>query len=351
MKVKTFRGESARAVLDQVKSVLGEDAVILNTRNFTEQGQQVCEVMAGVEKNEDQEQEAAYGGQGAVPGWEVWHQELSSLRSRIFSLLKPQIDLECLTPRQRLAMEYLEKEGVSSEILMLIWQKLQNEPEASILSILNKMVHVRPWSRQLWQQKCHALAGPHGVGKTSTVLRLALDIRKNNPDMKICLVNADLHQGKGRLFLKHYCDLSDFEYLEARGAQDWSQVAAKCREFDKVFVDLPGMSRGQDLQTWSTENGLDMLQDMCLHLVLSPVYASRQQQDFVRRFSGPKLAGLIWTKLDEACMFGDLVNIGQETGLPVTLFTHGPGLKNGMLPAREKVLWKIVFQHKLELED
>jgi flagellar biosynthesis protein FlhF len=347
MKVKTFRGASTREVLGQVKEELGENAVILNTRSYSEQGGQVCEVMAGVENEQHLEQGSSAPGQSSVPGWEAWHQEWSRLKSRIFSLFRPQIDLESLTPRQRLAMEYLEQEGVNEDVLLLLWQRLQNEPQASILHILNRLVHVRPWGCKLWPQKCHALSGPHGVGKTSTVLRLALGARQKQPESKICLVNADLHQGKGRLFLRHYAELSDFGYMEARDPSDWQEVAKSSQEYDKLFLDLPGMVKGQELQSWWAEAGLEQLGDVCQHLVLSPVYSSLQLQDFVRRYSSPHLAGLIWTKLDEACMFGDLVNLGQETELPASLLTHGPGLLNHMSPAEEKMLWRLVFQHKL----
>ncbi|MFO8032434.1 MAG: flagellar biosynthesis protein FlhF [Desulfohalobiaceae bacterium] len=351
MKVKTFRGASTREVLDQVKEELGENAVILNTRSSSDQGSQVCEVMAGVESDQDLEQTASVQGQSSAPGWEAWHQELSRLKSRIFSLFRPQIDLESLSPRQRLAMEYLEQEGVNEDVLLLLWQRLQNNPQSSILNILNRLVHVRPWCFQLWPQKFHALSGPHGVGKTSTVLRLALGARQKQPECRICLVNADLHQGKGRLFLRHYAELSDFGYLEAREPGDWQEVARRSQEYDKLFLDLPGIGRGQDLQSWWADAGLGQLGDVCQHLVLSPVYSSLQLQDFVRRYSSSHLAGLIWTKLDEACMFGDLVNLGQETGLPASLFTHGPGLLSHMSPAGEKRLWRLVFKHKLPQEE
>ncbi|MFP4213698.1 MAG: flagellar biosynthesis protein FlhF [Desulfohalobiaceae bacterium] len=351
MKVKTFRGSSTRDVLDQVRTELGEEAVILSNRSYSEQGRQVCEVMAGVENDQELEQAPSKAEDSSWPGWEAWHQEWSRVKSRIFSLFRPQIDLERLSPRQRLAMEYLEQEGVSEEVLLLLWQRLQREPQASILSLLNRLVHVRPWGFEHWPQKCHALSGPHGVGKTSTVLRLALDARQKQPDCRICLVNADLHQGKGRLFLKHYAELSDFGYLEARGYEDWKEVARSCRDYDRVFLDLPGLGRGRDLQSWWSETGLQSLGDVSQHLVLSPGYSSLQLQDFVRKYSSPQLAGLIWTKVDEACMFGDLVTVGQETGLPISLFTCGPALKNHMFPAGEKRLWRLVFKHKLPLEE
>lgn len=350
MKVKTFRGASTREVLDQVKSILGQEAVILNTRSFYDQDKQVCEVMAGVDNGQDAKQESAPPENGSWAVWENWRRELFKLKSSIFTLIRPHINLESLTHRQQLAMKYLEQEGVSPDVLLSVWQKLQNNPNASILGILNKMIKVRPWSTRLWKQKCHALAGPHGVGKTSAVLRMALDVKQKDPNSSICLVNADLHQGKGRLFLKHYADLSDFEYLEARNAKDWSRVASKFREFDKIFVDLPGMHKGFDLQTWWQESGLQVLDEVCVHLALSPTYCSMQLQDFLRRFATPNLAGLIWTKLDEACMFGDMVNIGKETGLPVSLFTHSPGLRNGMTAADAKLFWRVVFQHKLPQE-
>ena len=351
MKVKTYRGRSTQQVLAKVKAELGNDAVILSTQNFKEEGQNVCEVMAAIEKETQAEDVLPADKQDtdsqSPPAWSGWHQEWSQIKEYLFQLMRPQMDLERLSPRQRLVMEYLEKEGVNSNVLFKLWDKLKDNHQASGLEALSNLIRVRPWKNNNWSAKCHALAGPHGVGKTSTILRLALKAKRNAESKTVCLVNADLHQGKGRLLLRHYAELSDLHYREVNCPEDWADLAKESQKFEKIFVDLPGLSGEQNLQNWLLKAGANGLDEFKIHLVLNPFYSSEHLAALAQKFSANNLCSLIWTKLDEACNFGALLNTTFETGLPMSLFTYAPDLKNSIVPAEEKYLWKLVFKHQL----
>lgn len=91
--------------------------------------------------------------------------------------------------------------------------------------------------------------------------------------------------------------------------------------------------------------------DLAVHLVLNPYYASAQYAAFLKKFKSAKLKSLIWTKLDESCNYGALVNTAYESGLPVSLLSYGSGLRNSMKPANEKDFWRLVFKHQLPTED
>lgn len=59
------------------------------------------------------------------------------------------------------------------------------------------------------------MAGPFGLGKTTTALRFALHLRRNDPEACIAFTNADCLRGNGRLILRHWAELSNFSYMEA----------------------------------------------------------------------------------------------------------------------------------------
>lgn len=351
MRVKTYRGRTTQEVLAKIKTELGNDAVILSTQNFKEEGQNVCEIMAAIE-NKQQEEEVLPGQeqnqeQQAPPARNEWHQEWSQIKDYLFQLMKPQMDLGCLSPRQRLIINYLEKEGVQPNFLFKLWEKLKDNPQSSGLEGLSALIRVKPWKNNTWSAKCHALAGPHGVGKTSTILRLALKAKRHSGSQSVCLVNADLHQGKGRLLLRHYAELSDLQYREVNCPEDWASLVAESQKFDKMFIDLPGLSGEQNLHNWLVKTGANALKELKIHLVLSPFYSSEHLTALGQKFSAPNLSSLIWTKLDEACNFGALLNTTFNTGLPMSLFTFAPDLKNSIAPAEEKILWKLIFKHQL----
>ncbi|WP_415714878.1 hypothetical protein [Maridesulfovibrio sp.] len=173
-----------------------------------------------------------------------------------------------------------------------------------------------------WPQKFQALAGPHGAGKTSTIIRLALKEKKENPAARICLASADQGQGKGRLVLRHYADLSGLEFRELASREDFARLIGESRKFDRVFIDLPGLSGNAELEGWLSACGMTGPCDLAVHLVLNPYYASAQYTAFLKKFKSNKVKSLIWTKLDEACNYGALVKHllrKQPAGFPAFL--------------------------------
>jgi flagellar biosynthesis protein FlhF len=342
MQVKTFRGPDTKTVMRQIKTELGAEAVILSTRTLRENGRKVCEATAALEP---EPVTAETLEEGLVPGWRTWHQEWSRFKEQVLTLLKPQISFESLTPRQRLVIEYLEREGVGPEVLLVVLEKFKSAPEAPLLKVLSALVRTRPLIPDLWPQKVHALVGPHGVGKTSTALRLALEFKRCGAADRICLANADTDQAKGRIFLRHYAELSGFDYRELSSPQDWLNLKRDQHLFEKIFIDMPGVGKNQPLVAWM--QGGAQPESPCIHFCLSPHYKTEQIAAFRKRFGSPFLSSVVWTKLDESCSFGALVEQGVFMNLPVSGLSYGPGLKNSWSPAREEVLWKVILKHKL----
>ncbi|WP_027184752.1 hypothetical protein [Desulfovibrio inopinatus] len=360
MRVKTFRGPDAKAVLSRIKSELGPEAVILSNQTVVQDGQNICEIMAALDTPA---QPAPGVSRPIVPpptetrndpprrrqrqvGFGDWHTEWLEIREHLLALIKPQINLDQLSPRQRLALEYLEREGVDLNVILTIFREIQYDAEASVLPVLGRLVGIRGFTDEQWPQKMHALAGPHGAGKTTTMLRLALKYHRDNPSARVCLVNADASQGKGRLILRHYADLSGLRFEEFHGADDFQDLLSRQDEFDKIFFDLPGMVARQTLDVWLEERGINS-EDFCVHLVLNPYYAPNQLKTFAKKYQTSMLSSLIWTKLDESCCFGSLINMAFVTGLPASALGFGPGLKNTLAPAESNTFWKLIFKHQL----
>jgi flagellar biosynthesis protein FlhF len=341
MQVKTFRGPDTKTVMRRIKTELGSEAVILSTRTVRENGKRVCEATAALEPTEA---ETMTAGNGFAPGWQTWHQEWSRFKEHMLTLLKPQINFESLTPRQRLVLEYMEREGVSPEALLLVWDKFRAAPGIPTLKILSALVRNKPLLLEEWPQRVHVLVGPNGVGKTSTVLRLALECKREGV-RRICLANADTDQAKGRIFLRHYAELSGFDYRELSNAQDWLALKRDQHLFERIFIDMPGQGKNQSLVSWM--RGGPELEEPCIHLCLSPHYRTEQMTAFRKKYGSPYLSSLVWTKLDESCSFGAIVDQGIFMDLPASGLSYAPGLKNAWAAAREEVLWKVILRHQL----
>ncbi|SHN68537.1 hypothetical protein [Desulfovibrio litoralis] len=389
MQLKTYIDTTAKAVLEQIKADIGSDAVILSKREGKdENGNPWVEMTAGVERGRSQNQESnltqGFGGAGtsndilelnnpasvldlakqhiggsfyaseiesnAPPGWAKWHEEWACIKESLMTLMKPSLRLDQLSPRQRLALEYLQREGVEDTVMLKIYRRLLRDQNASVLASLTEIVPTLAWGGSCWNQHCHMITGPYGIGKTCTLIRLALHFRRMNQGARVLLVNADSVRTGGRLLLKHYADLSGMQYFEAGQAADWRNFLSQNtkKNFDLVLVDLPSFDRNHNLMNFFNEQGVTGTsfdtQDMAVHLVLSPLFGQAQLTELTERYNSPLSGSIIWGKLDEASSFGALVNVSSSTGLPISALSYGSGLRDTLSPADDAMLWRLVFK-------
>jgi flagellar biosynthesis protein FlhF len=355
MRVKTFRGKSTAALFSEIKAEFGDSAVILSNKSVEESGGKIHEIMVAVD-NIENDTEVKYSAEqcskddtigAAMSNIPEWSREWDQIKDHMMALLKPQMNLSLLAPRQRLAMEYLEKEGVTDKVILKLFRELCGDKTKAVLPALEKIARICPFNHKKWPHKFHAFAGPHGVGKTSALIRLALKEKKENPKSRICLVSADQGQGKGRLVLRHYADLSGLGFREIASREDVIALLGESPAFDRIFIDLPGLSNDTDLETWLAIYGLDDNKDLAVHLVMNPYFAPAQYRVFIRKYSCPRLESVIWSKLDESCNYGSLINMAHECEIPVSALSFGSGLRNSIVEADEKDFWRLVFKHQL----
>jgi len=343
MQVKTFTGATSQEVLASIKAEMGPDAVILSNRTYRKNGEVCHEVTAGLERDTPGDGPVTAGGVSA--GWGDWHKEWMQIKDQLFPLMKPALQMDRLSPRQRVALEYLQREGVSDEVAVALYKRLLTEPGASVLECLYGMVPVKAWGWEEWDQPVHLLTGPFGSGKTTTGLRLALHLRQTAPETRIAFINADCLRGNGRLVLRHWAELSNFIYLEAPDKEAMG-AALQAARADIAFVDVPGMTGEQNLAAWQTEMGLDVV-GVAAHLVLPPFYDALQTSEFLRRYKTSRPGSIIWSKLDEAVSYGNIVNVACAAGLPVSALSYGAELKESLVPASEPLMWRMIFKRQL----
>lgn len=283
-----------------------------------------------------------------------WQEEWSYIKAHLLALMKPALRLDLLAPRQRLALEYLHGQGVEDGALLRLYERLRDDPAANILAPLAELVGVRPWVKEEWPQRIHFISGAFGSGKTSVAIRMALALRRSDPDCRVCLVNADATRGNGRLLLRHYCELSDLDYSEASSTLELVAALAKAERagYDRILVDLPGIGKDRRLTTLLADAGMaerqgEKEEDAAVHLALPPQYSGTEMRNILERYKSRHSGSLVWTKLDEAVQFGQIVNVGIAGGLPVSALSFGPGLGHSFTAASPVMLWRLLFKQEL----
>jgi len=264
--------------------------------------------------------------------------------------MKPSLNLDQLSPRQRVALEYLQREGADDEVLLALYRKLAAEPGLSVLEPLGAMMPIRPWSKNTWQEQVQILTGPFGGGKSASALRMALLLHEDDPELRIAFINVDCVRGTGRLVLRHWAELSSFAYHEAPDALNMRKALNACSDADYIFVDMPGLERSTTLMQQLASLGLDAV-GAATHLALPPHCAPAQTAAFLARYKGTESSSLVCTKLDEAVSYGAMLNVCHMSGLPVSALSYGPGLRGTLSAASSSLLWRMVFKRQLPGEN
>ncbi|MFZ2873514.1 MAG: flagellar biosynthesis protein FlhF [Phycisphaerales bacterium] len=167
-----------------------------------------------------------------------------------------------------------------------------------------------------------ALIGPTGVGKTTTIGKLAAAY-KLRQGKRVGLVTCDTYRIAAVEQLRVYAGIIGVPLKVALAPQDVALACAELRDCDVVIVDTPG--RGQRDHARLDELGacVKAADPDQTHLVLSTGVAEAVLLAAAERF---KIAGpdrLLLTKLDEAVQLGPIVNVVRRAGLPVSYVTTG----------------------------
>ncbi len=346
MQVKTYTGNSTKEVLDAIKAELGSDAVILSSRERQKDGCRVFEITAGTERTEQAKSQEKASGSFVPSGWDDWHKEWSRLKDHIYALMQPSLHLEKLTPHQRVALEYLQREGVESDVIVEFYNMLTAKcaEEPSMLKILASFVPVKSFVFENYPQRIHIITGPYGAGKTSTALRMALLRKQQKPHHQVAFINTDSLRGNGRLVLRHWADLSGFPYFEAPDKEAMFAALKACGDANCIFIDMQGLAKNEKLEDKLRMFGLESVQAH-VHIVLSPHY--QYLKEILKRYKSAFPSSLVWTKLDEAEHFAELINIAVWTAMPVSALSFGAELQGTLLPADEAQIWRLILKHQL----
>ena len=183
-----------------------------------------------------------------------------------------------------------------------------------------------------------ALAGPTGVGKTTTIAKIAATMTLKY-GKKVCLITVDNFRIGAVEQLKTYAEIVNLPLYVATSPEELARVIAKVQnKYDCVLID--SMGRGQ-FDTAQIEGIRDFFQvdsRITTTLVLSMASNHMELYDTFDRYEILKPDYLIFTKLDETKYFGPLINIPVKKKLPLLLVTTGQNVPDDMeIPDGKKI--------------
>ncbi len=171
------------------------------------------------------------------------------------------------------------------------------------------------------QLKAVALIGPTGVGKTTTIAKLAAHYALVEKK-KVGLLTVDTYRIAAVEQLKTYSQIIDIPVGVAYTQADVLPAVAQFKDFDLLLIDTAGRSQKNIMQVGELKEMLKTFR--CeTHLVLSAQTKENDMLEAAKRFSAARVDRLLFSKLDETSSYGTLLNVADKTGIPLSYFTVG----------------------------
>ena len=172
-------------------------------------------------------------------------------------------------------------------------------------------------------QKVVMLVGPTGVGKTTTVAKLASQFTQGPTKVKTVVVTLDTYRVAAVEQLRVYARILKVPVEVAVTPEELATCVARHRDARLILVDTAGRSP----QDPSGRQELAAIAQQKItvetHLVLAAPTERTVQQEVVRRYSAIPIHRLLFTKLDEARQTGTLFDLIHHAGLPVSYLSAG----------------------------
>ncbi|MGM0437063.1 MAG: flagellar biosynthesis protein FlhF [Bacillota bacterium] len=347
MKVKKYVGDTIQDTIFKVKADLGADAIILNTRKYKKGGflglkifgEKKVEVLAALEDdNSDASNEKTL-------------EEIDKLKNMLNNMERERKKEgsyeENLKPEIADIYKHLLEQGVKENIAQELVEELKNNKEEISVGELNenlKSAIGNPAPITTGQSsKIIAFIGPTGVGKTTTIAKLAAKFALEE-DLDVAMVTADTYRIAAVQQLETYSDIMNIPLEVVYSEKELKEVInGKFEDFDLIFLDTAGSSWTDKMQLGRLKNFTDKNLVTETHLLISLNTKTEDINKILENFSTLEPDKILLTKVDEASKYGDILNLRKRYNLPYSYITYGQDVPDDIVEADTNKLFEYLL--------
>ncbi|MEX0715577.1 MAG: flagellar biosynthesis protein FlhF [Planctomycetaceae bacterium] len=192
------------------------------------------------------------------------------------------------------------------------------------------------------RRKVVGLVGPTGVGKTTTIAKLAANFRLRD-DVRMGLVTVDTYRVAAVEQLRTYAEIIDLPMKVVTSPPEMRRALDELSGLDLVLIDTAGRSPRDELQINELRSLLSEAEVDDVHLVLSLTSSLKSLRATAEKFASVGTNSLILTKLDEAAGMGSALSLCRSLRLPISYVTTGQDVPDDIEPANAPRLARLVL--------
>jgi len=367
MLIKKFQGATEQEALQLAKQELGKDVIITHIKSIKPKGiyrlfkKPLVEITAAVDEERIYEKKTGYQHiaeeikknpyEFRVKEEEkssAIEQKLDSLQSMLEKQMREQQSTNVEKEKEEPAAE--EMTAAMACVQMIYNQLIANEveevyankviaeieqslkPDATVDNILStiyqkivlKLGETKELEFEEGKTKYVFFIGPTGVGKTTTIAKLASSL-KLGKKAKVALFTADTYRIAAVDQLRSYATILGIPLRVIYSETEIKDAVEEYKDYDIVLIDTAGRSHKNREQRDDIEKLLLSVPEESreIYLVLSATTKYKDLVKITETYSAIAKYNLIFTKLDETAGIGNIFNIKMLTGAPLSYTTFG----------------------------
>jgi len=385
MEIKTFRAKTMQQALNLVRSELGPEATVLHTRELNTglvsrllRGQQY-EIAASNEVatptrlaqpravsqgpiatavveqpleinyrdryRQDFQQQADHGPDHGLNELHALAEQLRERNHRTPSRQLPEAIFQVYT-------DMIESD-IEEPIAQQLIEQLRQDPtlptddasamRTELARILQQELQVTgPIEASVGQGRVVALVGPTGVGKTTTIAKLAANYRLRE-NKRVGLITVDTYRIAAVEQLRTYAEIIDLPMEIVSTPREMREAIARMSDLDLILMDTAGRSPRDEVKIQELKSMLAEAEPDEVHLVLSAVGGVRSLVSTAERFATVGTTAMLVTKLDEATALGNLLSLTRSCELPISYLTDGQNVPDDIQVAQPNKLAQMIL--------
>jgi len=239
---------------------------------------------------------------------------------------------------ERLAMRFINQGIADSDIRKIDPEKITRNVFKHIsraFSTTNPFENVGTNKRIV-----SAFVGSTGVGKTTTVAKLAAELSFNQKK-SVGLISIDSYRIGAFQQLKTYASIMGVPCMSAFSAKDVKTAAAKMKDKAVILIDTAGLSHLDRKRMTELASLIGGNVPISRHLVLSAATRDADMKEACERFSVLSPKSFVFSKFDETQRPGGVIDRMVDGGLPVSFITNGQRVPEDIMPATKKNLLRL----------
>jgi flagellar biosynthesis protein FlhF len=380
MQIKTFRAKTMQQALNLVRNELGSDAAVLHTRELNSGlvrrmvfGRQY-EVAASTNVNVPTRlparlREPALAAVGGIdletissepPKPATLDHHVAGQIDRLQQMIEKLCERSTATPQHSLPEAFFQAytsiidadvdEAIARDLVERVRLDKSGEAIADPLLIKaraaqlleNELQVTGPITTNIDKCRLVALVGPTGVGKTTTIAKLAANHRLRERK-RVGLITVDTYRVAAVEQLRTYADIIDLPMEVVATPREMREAVSRMRHLDLVLMDTAGRSPRDEVRIQELRSLLSEAEPDQVTLVLSATAGARSLTTTAERFAEVGTTTLLLTKLDEATSLGHLASLVRECRLPISYLTDGQNVPDDIQVADTRRLANLIL--------